>query len=499
MAPQIKDEAKNEIKDSLFRQYDIRGEFGKDLTTGFAKALGAGYAEFLFERLGKKELKVSIGRDVRLSSNALRNALIEGLAKSGIDCVDIGECPTPLQYFSLHSLNLDGGIMITGSHNPPEYNGFKVSVGKETIHGQEIQELKTFVKKAASEESQMSREGKPTPREGTIENFDIISEYTNFHEKGFSKTLTEAQKSLKRPIKIVCDAGNGTGGLVAPKLLEKLGCEVTSLFCETDGRFPNHHPDPTVVANLQDLIKKVKETGSDFGIGYDGDADRIGVVDEKGGIIWGDLLMVIFARSILEKLPGATIVGEVKCSQIMYDEIKRLGGNPVMWKTGHSLIKSRMKELKAAMAGEMSGHIFFADRYFGFDDAVYSSCRLAEILVEKRKKDPGFAFSMLLSGLPKTFVTPEIRIECPDDEKFEVAERLKQAIKKTGDAKIRGVVDIDGLRVIFEGGWGLVRASNTQPVLVMRFEAESQELLDKFKTFVYEELKSVWPGFKAPK
>ena len=486
---------KNEIKDSLFRQYDIRGKFGEDLTTGFAEALGAGYAEFLFEKLGKKELKVSIGRDVRLSSKALRDALIKGLTKSGIDCVDIGECPTPLQYFSLHSLNLDGGIMITGSHNPPEYNGFKVSVGKETIHGKEIQELKTVMKKTASKKA----EGKPTPREGKIEKFDIISSYTDFHVKGFSKTLTEAQKSLKRPIKIVCDAGNGTGGLVAPKLLERLGCEVTPLFCDADGRFPNHHPDPTVVENVQDLIKKVKETGSDFGIGYDGDADRIGVVDEKGGIIWGDLLMVIFARSILEKLPGATIVGEVKCSQIMYDEIKRLGGNPVMWKTGHSLIKSRMKELKAAMAGEMSGHIFFADRYFGFDDAVYSSCRLAEILVEKRKKDPDFAFSRLLSGLPKTFVTPEIRVDCPDDEKFEVAERLKQAVKKAKDVKIRGVVDIDGLRVIFEGGWGLVRASNTQPVLVMRFEAENQELLDKFKTFVYKELRSVWPGFKAPR
>src|SRR3990172_4416138 len=250
MAPQIKDEAKNEIKDSLFRQYDIRGEFGKDLTTGFAKALGAGYAEFLFERLGKKELKVSIGRDVRLSSNALRNALIEGLAKSGSDCVDIGECPTPLQYFSLHSLNLDGGIMITGSHNPPEYNGFKVSVGKETIYGTEIQRLKTVMRGALPGESK---------KRGNIEELDIISRYIDYHIRRFSETLPPA--GLKKPIKVVVDAGNGTGGLVAPFLLRRLGCDVVELFCEPDGRFPNHHPDPTVMENIKALVSEVARQG----------------------------------------------------------------------------------------------------------------------------------------------------------------------------------------------------------------------------------------------
>jgi phosphomannomutase/phosphoglucomutase len=477
---------KIDIKDKIFREYDIRGVFGEDLTVEVAEALGRASARYLSKKRGKERLRVSIGRDVRLSSDKLRDALFKGLTDSAVDCVDLGRCPTPLQYFSLNTMDLDGGIMITGSHNPPEYNGFKVSVAKETIYGSEIQELKGVLKEVVLCEPA----GQGT---GRVENVDIISSYIEWVTKNSS-----IASGLKRPIKVVIDAGNGTAGLVAPKLLRGLGCEVVELYCEPDGNFPNHHPDPTIVENLKDLIDSVEREKADFGVGYDGDADRIGVVDEKGGIIWGDQLMIIFSRDILKAAPGSTIVGEVKCSQVMYDEIERAGGRAVMWKTGHSLIKSRMKELGAAMAGEMSGHIFFADRYFGFDDAIYSSLRLVEILAKKRKEDPEAPFSSLLTGVPSTHVTPEFRIDCPDDEKFQVIERLKQEVARgPAKLKIKDVVTIDGLRIIFEGGWALVRASNTQPVLVLRFEAEREELLQELKGFVKERLEKVRPGFSV--
>ncbi|MBI5344291.1 MAG: phosphomannomutase/phosphoglucomutase, partial [Deltaproteobacteria bacterium] len=390
---------------------------------------------------------------------------------------------------------------ITGSHNPPEYNGFKVSIGKETIHGEEIQRLKRVIMDEVSgyvlhaPSTTLDRTASTTFKPfvsrvvlGNVETVDIISGYIGYVGKKF--TLPR----LKRPLKMVLDAGNGTAGPVAPPLLRKLGCEVVELFCPPDGRFPNHHPDPTVPENLASLIETVKKEKADFGVAYDGDADRIGVVDEKGGIIWGDKLMVIFSRAILDDTPGATIVGEVKCSQVMYDEIARLGGKPDMWKTGHSLIKARMKEVHAALSGEMSGHIFFADRWFGFDDAIYSSCRIAEIMARKREKDPVFRFSTLLEGLPETVVTPEIRVGCPDDVKFDVIERLDKAVGSGGrDFRIKDIIKIDGLRINFEGGWALVRASNTQPVLVLRFEANSRLLLDKAKDFVRQKLKEAAP------
>ncbi|MEE9613916.1 MAG: phosphomannomutase/phosphoglucomutase [Thermodesulfobacteriota bacterium] len=477
-----------EIKEKIFREYDIRGVFGEDLTPGLAELLGRAYAAYLREKTGKspdQTLKVSVGRDVRLSSGEIRDALVKGLTKAGLDCVDLGECPTPLSYFSLHTLDLDGGIMITGSHNPPEYNGFKVSVGKETIHGAEIQELKEVMKGELPG---------PAEKSGSVETIDIISKYVDYLTGKFS-----IGKDLKRPVKVALDAGNGTGGLVAPRLMRALGCEVVELFCEPDGRFPNHHPDPTVEENMQALVRVVKDEGCDFGVGYDGDSDRIGVVDERGTMVWGDQLMVIFAGDILKKTPGATIVGEVKCSQTMYDGIERLGGEAVMWKTGHSLIKARMKELGAAMAGEMSGHIFFADRYFGFDDAVYATCRLAEIMAARLKEDPGAVFSDILKDLPKTFATPEIRVDCPDEEKFGVIEKLRGVVKDgTEDLPVKDVVTIDGLRVIFDEGWALVRASNTQPVLVLRFEAGSEETVERLKEFMREKLREVKPGVTIP-
>ncbi len=473
------------VSDSIFREYDIRGVFGQDLTPEVAELLGRAYAVYL-DKLGVKrgpDFRITVGRDVRVSSKELRDSLVKGLTGSGINIIDIGECPTPLQYFSMHTLPVGGGVMITGSHNPPEYNGFKVSVGKETIHGEEIQKMKRIIREDVL--------GRPYPEvhPGKVETYDIISHYIVYVADNID------MPALEKPLKVVLDSGNGTAGPVAVPLVRKLGCEVIELFSEPDGRFPNHHPDPTIPKNLQHLIDAVIEREADFGVAYDGDADRIGVVDEKGGIIWGDKLMIVFSRAILEARPGATIVGEVKCSQVMYDEIARWGGNPVMWKTGHSLIKARMKELKAAMAGEMSGHIFFADKWFGFDDAIYSSCRLMEIVAGKKAADPGFFFSGMLSGLPETVVTPEIRIDCPDEMKFAVIEKLEEAIGSgSEDFKVKDIIKIDGLRVNFEGGWALVRASNTQPVLVLRFEATDTQLLEKAKLFMKSRLEMVRPG-----
>ena len=472
------------IADGIFREYDIRGIWRKDLTTEVAELIGRAYAIFA-ERHGVKlgpDFKITVGRDVRMSSKALRDALVRGLTQSGVNVIDIGECPTPLQYFSMHTLKVGGGIMITGSHNPAEYNGFKVSVGRETIHGHEIQDLKKIINEEVL--GKPYREALP----GIVENYEVIPGYVDYVASSINIP------ALPKPMRIVLDSGNGTAGPVAPQLLKRLGFDIIELYSEPDGSFPNHHPDPTVSYNLLDLIETIRRTGAEFGVAYDGDADRIGIVDEKGGIIWGDKLMVIFSKSILKERPGATIVGEVKCSQVMYDEIARMGGNPIMWKTGHSLIKAKMKEVGAAMAGEMSGHIFFADRWFGFDDAIYSSCRLAEIAAREKAANPAFRFSSMLSGLPETVVTPEIRIDCADELKFSVIERLERAIGQgTEDFKVKDIIKTDGLRVNFEGGWALVRASNTQPVLVLRFEATERDLLEKAKAFIKERLLEMLP------
>jgi phosphomannomutase/phosphoglucomutase len=499
-----------DVRDNIFREYDIRGIFGHDLTIEVAELIGRAYAVYIRKKGAQDPITVSIGRDVRVSSTTLKDALIKGLTESGINCVDIGECPTPLQYFSMQELGqesgqelgqefgqefcrgaggepgVQGGLMITGSHNPPEYNGFKISVGSETIHGEEIQTLKKIIREEVLSAAPDSMPAVPV---GGVTEVPIIPGYIDYVSSRF--TLP----ALAKPIKVVLDGGNGTAGPVAPPLLRRLGCDVVELYCTPDGSFPNHHPDPTVPENLVDLMEAVKKEGADFGVAFDGDSDRIGVVDEEGGIVWGDKLMVIFARGILETTPGATIVGEVKCSQVMYDEIKRQGGNAVMWKTGHSLIKAKMKELKAAVAGEMSGHIFFADRYFGFDDAVYATCRLVEILAGKRAADERFAFSDLLKGLPSTHVTPEVRVDCPDELKFEVIERLDNALGQGAEGiKIKDVIKIDGLRINFEGGWALVRASNTQPVLVFRFEAATEKLLNKARAFMKTKLAETTPG-----
>ncbi|HJU04996.1 MAG TPA: phosphomannomutase/phosphoglucomutase [Nitrospiraceae bacterium] len=454
---------------ALFREYDIRGIVGNDLTEAVAEQIGRAYATVAVEKQVKT---ISVGRDGRTSSPALRDRLIHGLTAGGVNVVDIGECPTPVLYFSLFHLPVDGGIMITGSHNAAEYNGFKVCLGKEALHGEDIQQLRTVMES-----------GRFSSGSGTVTSRPILPDYLAYLKKSFDSVKGEG-------LHVVIDCGNGAASLVAKDALEQLGCRVTGLYCELDGRFPNHHPDPTVVENLYDLIAAVKDAKAHVGIGYDGDADRIGAVDEQGHILWGDRLMVVFSRDILAARPGSTILSEVKASQSLYDDIARRGGRPIMWKTGHSLIKSKMKEESAVLAGEMSGHMFFADRYFGYDDAIYASCRLVEILAKT-----GRPLSSLIADLPVTSVTPEIRVECPDSLKFELVRRVQDRLMEhaasasnSAPLAIRDVVTIDGIRAIFDDGWGLIRASNTQPALVLRFEASSPGRLATIRAFIESEL-----------
>jgi phosphomannomutase/phosphoglucomutase len=454
----------------IFREYDIRGIVEKDLTPDVVEKIGRAYATLARERGVKR---ITVGRDGRLTSSALRDQLIAGLTSAGVNVVDLGLCATPLLYFSLFHCEVDGGIMITGSHNAAEYNGFKMCVGKEALYGANIQRVREIF------DSEQFATGK-----GTVIEQPIIPEYLSFLKEQFLSVRADG-------LRVVIDCGNGAASLVAKDVLEQLGCQVTGLYCELDGHFPNHHPDPTVVENLADLISKVNEMKAHVGIGYDGDADRIGVIDEQGGILWGDRLLLLFARDVLEENPGSTFISEVKASQVFYDDIPKRGGRVIMWKTGHSIIKAKMKEEKAVLAGEMSGHIFFADRYYGYDDAIYASCRLIEILVKQQKP-----LSSLLSDVPATVVTPEIRVDCSDDQKFQLVAAVTQRLQKiaaiqdcnTADLPIRELITIDGIRVRFDHGWGLIRASNTQPALVLRFEATSQVQLSQIREYLESQL-----------
>lgn len=450
---------------SIFREYDIRGIAGRDLSPDFAEHLGQVYAQYINQRKpvnGRKHLTIAVGKDCRLSSDSLTEALVRGLTSGGLDVIRLGICPTPLTYFSVFTQDLDGGIMVTGSHNPGDYNGFKISVGKDTIHGSQIQELRILMDQPAVRGSRL----------GETSDFNPIPSYIDYVVK-HAKPLTKK--------KIVLDAGNGTASTVAPELFRRLGAEVIELYCELDGHFPNHHPDPTVPSNLKDMIAVMKKENADIGIAFDGDSDRIGLADEKGTVIYGDEMMVLFARNVLKYNPGATVISEVKSSYRLYDDIAKKGGKPIMWKTGHSLIKSKMKETKALLAGEMSGHIFFADRYFGYDDAIYAATRVYEIACEASGP-----FSTLLADLEKTINTPEIRVECEEDKKFALVEGTKARLKKLGKGSVN---DIDGIRIDFGDGWGLLRASNTQPVLVLRFESKTQVRMDEIRTLVESALK----------
>ncbi len=436
------------LKPTIFREYDIRGIADTELLSADVADLGRGLGTFLLRASGRR---INLGRDCRLSSPRLHDALIEGLLSTGCEITDIGVVPTPLTYFSAVHLKADGAIMITGSHNPAEFNGFKTVCGSGTLHGETIQDVLHLIQKRDF-----------ATGNGTLQSADLVPDYLD--------TVAE-QFKLERRVKVVLDAGNGTAGPVVHQLMQRLNVEVTELFFEMDGRFPNHHPDPTVPKNLKHLQDAVREQKADLGIAFDGDSDRIGAVDENGEVIYGDMLLLIYGREILTRKPGATFIGEVKCSQLLYDELKRLGGNPIMYKTGHSLIKAKMKEEHAELAGEMSGHMFFGDRYFGYDDAIYAACRLIEIVAKSGKP-----LSAQMAGFPKLVSTPEIRVDCPDETKFAVVSRVSQALKKK-----YSTIDVDGVRVLFGEGWGLLRASNTQPVLVMRFEAPTEKLLAEYQ------------------
>jgi phosphomannomutase/phosphoglucomutase len=436
------------IAPGIFRQYDIRGIVGSDLTTDAAYAIGDAYAEYLrqHDTLGA----VVVSRDNRPSGEALRDALVAGLTRAGADVVDIDVVPTPLNYWALHHLPVAGGIQITGSHNPPEYNGFKLSVGTGSLHGDEIQRLFALTQ----------TERPPAARTGIVRTTEVIDRYVD--------DVVERIGRLSRPIRAVYDCGNGAGALVAPKLFERLGVTGRGLYCESDGTFPNHHPDPTVPKNLEALITAVREGGAEIGIAFDGDADRIGVVDENGAIVWGDRILILYARDVLERTGrGQPIIFDVKCSQALPAAVERAGGQPIMWKTGHSLIKDKMRETRAPVAGEMSGHMFFTEGFYGHDDALYGAARLLRILA-----DSGRTVPQLLADVPDYVVTPEIRIDVPEEIKFDLVEKAVKHFRARHD-----VIDVDGVRVLFGDGWGLIRASNTQPVIVARYEALTSDRL----------------------
>jgi phosphomannomutase/phosphomannomutase/phosphoglucomutase len=440
----------------IFREYDIRGVVNKDFDSEFAGHLGRAYITYLAREAGINSPTVTIGHDARLSSPEIVKSLAAGMMKSGANVIHLGLVTSPISYFSTFTLpEVKGGIMVTGSHNPPDYNGFKISVGKSTIFGAEIKKLQMIIEK-----------GDYVEGSGSEEKFDIFPGYLERYKKEFGEL---------RAIPVVLDCGNGAGGIIARRLYEAVGLKPTILFEEPDGTFPNHHPDPTVEENLHDLITEVRRQGARVGIGFDGDADRIGVVDDQGQMIYGDELIALCSRGILAERKGEKIIGDVKCSDRLFDYVARHGGVPIMWKTGHSLIKEKIKTENAPFGGELSGHIFFADRNYGYDDALYAGLRVVEILSKTGK-----TIRELLSDLPKAFNTPEIRIDTTEEKKHAIVARLKESFQP--DSKEYKVNLIDGIRVSFPEGWALARASNTQPVLVLRFEASSPEALARIRS-----------------
>lgn len=447
------------VNSSVFREYDIRGLVDVDMSEDDVVQLGQAFGTYLVERHVQEAL---LGWDSRASSPAYRDAMTKGLMSTGIRVIDIGQVTTPIFYFARVHFDREAGVMITASHNPAEYNGFKLAYGKSTIYGEEIQTVRKIMERGQFAEGRGTRtEANPVP--------------------AYLSMLHEKIRLGSRPLKVVVDCGNGTPSLFAEDVMRAFGVETVPLYCTPDPTFPNHHPDPVVAKNLQDLIRTVKAEKADLGVAFDGDGDRIGVVDEQGNIIWGDRLMILYWREIAAKYPATPAIVEVKCSQTLYDELVRLGAKPQFYKTGHSLIKAKMRELNAVFTGEMSGHMFFADEYYGYDDAFYAAGRLFRILSNTDKP-----LSQLLQDVPNLPSTPEIRIDCPDDRKSAVVMALKQHFR---DLPTVEVIDIDGVRVVFPYGWGLVRASNTQPALVARAEADSPEHLDAITQAMDEALK----------
>lgn len=443
------------MKSYIFREYDIRGVVGTDLTDDVVRDIGRGFGTYVRRHGGKT---ISLGGDVRHSTRPFMALVTEGANSVGIDVVDVGIVPTPALYFTLYELPVDASMMITGSHNPPDMNGFKMNLGKASVFGEEIQKIRKLIEAGDFETG-----------EGGRSTAEILDAYTN---------AVRQRIHLERPLKIVADCGNGCASLVAKDLLTALGCEVISLFCEPNGDFPGHHPDPTVMEYITDLIAAVKEHGADIGIGYDGDADRVGVVDENGEVVFADKILALLAREVLAEGP-AEIIFDVKCSQALIEDISAHGGTPTMWKTGHSLLKQKMRETGAPIGGEMSGHMVLADDFYPIDDAIYASCRILQMLSRTDE-----TLSQMVSTIPKYYATPEIRGETVDDAiKFEMVRKAVEFFKANYD-----VIDVDGVRILFGDGWGLVRASNTQPVIVMRFEAKTKERLAEIQEIVTRKL-----------
>ncbi|WP_218185983.1 phosphomannomutase/phosphoglucomutase [Pseudomonas sp. ML96] len=451
---------------TIFRAYDIRGVVGDTLTAEAAYWIGRAIGS---ESLAKGEPNVAVGRDGRLSGPQLVQQLIQGLLDCGCNVTDVGMVPTPVLYFATNVLEGKSGVMLTGSHNPPDYNGFKIVIAGDTQANEQIQALKTRI------DNNDLASGV-----GSVEQIDILDRY-------FKQIRDDI--AMAKPIKVVVDCGNGVAGVIAPKLIEALGCSVIPLFCEVDGNFPNHHPDPGKPENLEDLIARVKSEGADLGLAFDGDGDRVGVVTNTGTIVYPDRLMMLFAKDVVSRNPGADIIYDVKCTRRLGALISGYGGRPVMWKTGHSLIKKKMKETGALLAGEMSGHVFFKERWFGFDDGIYSAARLLEILSQDRR-DAEHVFS----AFPLDISTPEINVTVTDESKFRLIDRL-QRDGVWGEANL---TTLDGVRVDYPKGWGLVRASNTTPVLVLRFEAETEEELTRIKEVFRAQLYNVAPDLNLP-
>lgn len=437
----------------IFRQYDIRGVVGDELSPPIAHAVGRALASMGRKMVGR-DARIAVGRDNRPSGDLLARAVRDGIAAAGAVAVDVGMLPTPALYFALHELEVDGGLQVTGSHNPPEFNGFKMVMAGETLFGDAIQRMRAMIADDVLDSGH-----------GTVEADDSVL-------RRYSDAIVERVGQLASPVKVVVDCGNGVASLVAESVLSRLGADVVPLYCDSDGTFPHHHPDPTVLENLADLQEAVRRTGAHLGIAFDGDGDRIGAVDEDGKVIYGDQLLVLYGRDLVQRgTTSGSVIFDVKCSDVLADKLREAGLNPVIWKTGHSLIKAKMKELDAPLAGEMSGHMFFAGDYYGFDDAIFAAARLLSYVARS-----GGPLSPLLADLPKTFATPEIRVDCPEERKFDV---VAEAAAHFADRY--PVLTIDGVRISFADGWGLIRASNTQPVLVMRFEAQSESQLAEYR------------------
>jgi phosphomannomutase/phosphoglucomutase len=458
--------AASALPPEIFKAYDIRGIVGKSLTPAIVELVGQALGS---EALAQNQKRFVIGRDGRLSGPELAAALARGLARSGCDVVDIGMVPTPVVYFAIQHLGAGSGVAVTGSHNPPDYNGLKMVIGGVTLSGDLIQKLRARI-----------LDKKIVSGQGTISQADVRAAYID---------RVAGDVKLARPLRVAVDCGNGVAGEMAPQLIKRLGCQVTELFCQIDGTFPNHHPDPSKPENLEDLVAEIKKGGYDVGLAFDGDGDRLGVIAPDGHVIWADRQMVLYARDVLSRHPGGEIIYDVKCSRTLDAEIRKAGGKPTMWKTGHSFIKAKLRESGALLAGEMSGHIFFKERWYGFDDGLYTAARLLELL----SRDPR-PTQQIFTSLPNTLNTPELNLKFAEGEHFTVIKELVQRASFP-DAK---VTTIDGLRVDFADGFGLVRASNTTPVLVLRFEGDNKDALERIQKRFRELVLSVRPGIALP-